>query len=110
MVALVIVGIALPALLLQIQAVIDNATAIKTKTYAYWYAENKLNELIIDQKLQGKLTKTKKKQDRGEFVGQEWFWKVEVEQTALPKMFRIEVSVGLDEDTSLATISGFTRE
>ncbi|WP_086934061.1 type II secretion system minor pseudopilin GspI [Agarilytica rhodophyticola] len=110
LVALVVVGLALPAMLLRTQGVIDHTAYINTKTYAYWFAENKMQELTITQKLQGNVIKTRKNQDREEFAGQEWFWKVEIEQTAVPEMYRMEVSVGLDEDEPLANLSGFLRE
>lgn len=110
LVALVVVGLALPAMLLRMQGVIDHTTYINTKTHAYWFAENKMQELIITQKLQGNVTKTRKRQDTEEFAGQDWFWKVEMEQTAVPEMYRVEVSVGLTEDEPIASLSGFLRE
>ncbi len=110
MVALVIVGIALPAMLLRMQGVIDGTAHIRAKTYAFWLAENKRQEMIITQKLQRNVVKTKKRQGSEEFAGQEWFWKIEIEETAIPKMYRMEIAVGLDDDASLATLSGFVNE
>ncbi len=111
MVALVIVGIALPAMLLRMQSVIDHTSHMTTKTYAYWFAENKRQEMLLTHQLQKNVTKTRKKQDSEEFAGQEWFWKVEVEPTAEEiNMFRMNITVGLDEDSPLVTLSGFISE
>lgn len=110
LVALVVVGLALPALLTRMQSILDHTGYINTKTYAYWLAENKMQELIITQKLQGDVVKTKKKQDTEEFAGQNWYWKIEIEETPLEKMHRVEISVGLEEDKTLANLSGFLRE
>ena len=110
LVALVIVGLALPALLLRTQAIIDHSSYINEKTYAYWFAENKMQEMQLTHRLEGNVTKTRKRQDTEEFAGQEWFWRVEMEETAVPRMFRMEVSVGLSEDEVIANLSGFLRE
>lgn len=110
MVALVIVGIALPALLIRMQGILDHTSHMSTKTYAYWLAENKRQEFLLTQNLQGNATKTRKKQDTEEFAGQEWHWKVEVEQTEVEQMFRMEIEVGLEADKPLVTLSGFLYE
>ncbi len=110
MVALVIVGLALPAMLLRMQGILDHTSYINRKTYAYWLAENKMQEMIIAQKLEGNVTKTRKRQDSEEFAGQEWYWKIEMQETAVPKMVRMEIAVGLDEDEPLANLSGFLHE
>jgi len=109
-VALVIVGLALPAMLLRMQGILDDTSYINRKTYAYWLAENKMQEMVITQKLQGGVTKTRKRQDREEFAGQQWFWKIEMQETAVPKIHRMEISVGLEEGVPLANISGFLHE
>lgn len=110
MVALVVVGIALPAMIIRMQSIMDNTGYMNQKTYAHWLAENKMQEMQIIQLLEGKATKTKKRQDTEEFAGVEWHWKIEILETEVEKMFRMEVSIGLEEDSNLATISGFLYE
>jgi general secretion pathway protein I len=110
LVALVIVSLALPAMLLRMQALLDHTGHIENKTYAYWLAENKMQEMILTQRLTKDVTKKRKQQDRGEFAGRQWYWKVETEETPVPSMFRLEVSVGLTEEENLATLSGFLHE
>lgn len=110
LVALTIVGLALPALVLRMQGIMDHTGHINTKTYAYWLAENKIQEMTITQQLEGNVTKKRKQQDTEEFAGTTWFWKVETEQTEVEQMYRMEVSVGLTEDDILVTLSGFLYE
>lgn len=110
MVALVIVGMALPALVMRVQSIMDHTGYINSKSYAYWVAENKLQEMIITQQLQGDVTKKRKQQDTEEFAGTRWFWRVETEKTEIETMYRMEVSVGLTEDEILVTLSGFLFE
>lgn len=110
LVALTIVAIALPAMLIRMQGILDHTSHMSVKTFAYWLAENKMQEMIITQKLQGTVIKTKKQQNTQEYGGQDWFWKVEVEETAVESMYRLEVSVGVDADSSIVSLSGFLHE
>lgn len=110
LVALVIVGMALPALLLRMQGILDNTAYMNEKTHAYWFAENKMQELLIRHKLQGDVVKNKKTQDQEEFAGQKWYWRVTVQDTEAEKMHRVEVAVGLTDEVASATIAGFLYE
>ncbi|MFL0811074.1 MAG: type II secretion system minor pseudopilin GspI [Agarilytica sp.] len=110
LIALVIVGMALPAMLLRMQAILDDTDHITKKTYAYWLAENKRQEMAIRQKLERNVVKKRKQQDTEEFLGHDWHWKIEIQETDVPKMYRMEISVGLDEDSPLANLSGFLNE
>lgn len=111
LVALFLVGVALPAMVMRMQGIIDHTIHIEEKTYAYWIAENQLQELLIEQRLSKKLTKQKKHQDTLEFGGREWFWSAEVIQTELPEMFRVNMAVSRDQkESALANLSGFIYE
>ncbi len=111
LVALFIVGVALPAMVMRMQGIIDHTIHIEEKTYAYWIAENQLQELLIEQRLSKKLTKQKKHNDTLDFGGREWFWSAEVIQTELPEMFRVNMAVSRDvKESPLANISGFIYE
>ncbi|VUD53580.1 Type II secretion system protein I [Thalassocella blandensis] len=110
LVALAVVGVALPALVLNMQGIMDHTGHINTKTYAYWFAENKMQEMTLTQQLQGDVVKKRKQQDTEEYAGVRWFWKVETEETEIEHMYRMEVSVGLSEDEMLVTLSGFLYE
>lgn len=110
LIALTIVAVALPALVSRIQNIMDHTSYINSRTYAYWLAENKIQEMTITQQLEGNVTKKRKQQDTEEFAGTNWFWKVETEETAVEQMYRMEVSVGLTEDDILVRLSGFLYE
>ena len=108
MVALVIVGVSLPVLVGRMQGILDQTIFMEEKTYAHWIAENTLQELIVEQGISEKLSRQKKHQDTLTFGGREWSWNAEVIQTELPEMFRVNLTVSLDNsESSLAEISGF---
>ena len=111
MVAIMIVGVALPALIYRIQSVVDHTAHIEQKTYAYWIAENKLQELMLTRRLQ-KLVPKAGQNDTLEFGGDDWRWEVEVEDTAVEGMFRFDIRVGKEDDRDkwLANLSGFINE
>lgn len=107
MVALFIVGVALPAMVGRMQGIVENTISIDEKTYAYWIAENKLQELQLTQEIQQSITRSGKQKDSLEYGGREWVWQSEVISTAVPEIFRLEVKVGLTEDETLASLIGF---
>ncbi|WNO08975.1 type II secretion system minor pseudopilin GspI [Teredinibacter sp. KSP-S5-2] len=108
MVALMVVGMALPAIVMQIQSSLDYATQAEDKTFAYWIAENKSQEIILAHRLKKKLP-PKRESDTMEFGGREWAWqivskKVGEKETA---MQQYEIFVGLEKDEWLANIMGY---
>jgi len=109
LIALAIVGVALPALMLRVQSVSENVGYIEEKSFAYWVAQNKMEEILIDYRIKKQFPKTKL-HDEIEFAGREWYWEVEAETTAMDRMYRIVVKVGDDEDNILASIPGFVLE
>ncbi len=120
LVAITIVGIAVPGLMLRMQSIANTTMFIESRTVAYWIAENKLQELIIDQQLNRSSTKIRRDRDTLEYDDREWFWTVELIEVELPeilapaKMYRVEIEVGLEDDNSddkaLASLSGFLHE
>ncbi len=113
LVALVIVGMALPALLMRMQSIIDHTGHLNVKTYAYWFAENKRQELLLTQQLKGDVTKTRKREDSEEFAGREWYWKVEIspfKAAEIPNLYEMDITVGIDPDNYIATLSGVLYE
>lgn len=116
LVALAIVGIALPALMLRMQSIANTTEFIESRSVAYWVAENKMQELIADQYLTKSVSKIRKDQDTLEYDNQEWHWSVIVEELDLgdalgsKKMFRIVIDVGLNPEESLASLTGYIGE
>ncbi len=116
LVALAIIGIALPALMLRMQSIANTTGFIESRTVAHWIAENKMQQLIADQRLQKSVSKIRKDQDKIEYDNQEWHWSVVVEELELgallapEKMYRVLVEVGLEEDKPLASLTGYLGE
>lgn len=106
LVALVIIGMALPALGLRFQSMLDHTGRMEEKNYAYWIAQNKLNEIELERKLKGSFTKIKET-DEIEYGGRDWVWSVETIDTAVEGIYRIEVRVGRERDNWMATLAGF---
>lgn len=109
LIALTIVGMALPALMLNVQSVSDNTSYLEEKTYAYWIAENRIQEIMLQRKVTQVLPKARQN-DTIEYGGRDWFWQVDTQSTSLDGLFRVEVKVGLERDVWLATIAGFLYE
>ena len=107
LVALVIVGIALPALLSQMMAQLDGVGALEEKTIAYWVAENQMAQLQLRGQQTGQ-TLTGKDSGETDMAGLTWAWEVESERR---KVFqdidvkRLTITVGrVNEEESLVTL------
>ena len=116
LIAITIVGLALPALLTRIQSISNNVMFMEERTTAYWIAENKFQELVANQILKQGVGSLRKDQDRVEYDGREWFWQYELIEVELPdvlkpaKMYRVEIEVGLQEDKAMASLSGYLSD
>jgi general secretion pathway protein I len=109
MVALLVVGIALPALLSQIATQADSTAALRDRSYAQWVAQNQLETLrlsyaLSEQMLEGEAS------GQVEMAERTWYWKAVSEQTELPSMWRQIVTVGTEPDESLVELVGFLKE
>lgn len=121
LVAITVVGIALPALMMRIQTINNTTMRIEERTTAYWVAENKMQELIAQQMLRPKsVSRMREDQDTVEFDGRDWYWHITVTEMPLgellrpAKMFRIEMEVSIADGSSdpkvLASLLGFIHE
>lgn len=107
LVALVIVAMALPALLMQIGTMANTSLHSREVMIAHWVAENKLEEIFLTQRLQRTLPRGRMSDDI-QMAGETWDWTVEAEETALPDVIRLRVSVRRQGgDHWLAELSGF---
>jgi general secretion pathway protein I len=110
MVALLIVAVALPALLMRIGGMATAAHQSRDTAVAYWVAENKLQDIYITQALQNTVPRGRQS-DTVEMANQKWEWITDTEETALPGVLRIRVSVKiLDSENNLVELSGFFVE
>ena len=100
MVALAVVAIALPALLFTLYQQVDTTGYLRDKSMAQLVAVNKMTEFRL-------VTLARRELSAGRETGsammadREWFWAVESTPTEVPQFFRVMVSVGADEQSSV---------
>jgi len=106
LVALVIVAVSMTAAILVVTQRTRDGTYLRDKTLAHWIAMN----LLTERRLQADAPALGKSSDGLEYAGVQWRWTVEVKETAVDSMRRLDVSVrqaDAPEDSSLATVTGF---
>ena len=111
-----IVGVALPAMLFRVQTILDSASYIDEKNYAYWVAQNQLATLLLEKEITKTIPKGKQS-DQVEFAGLTWYWQLEVTTTEMPgeegpvgNIHRLTVDVGREQDESIVSVFGFIDE
>lgn len=109
MVALAIVGLALPALMFALQQQLDATGYLRDKSIAHAVAANKLSEVRIIALATGVLP-----EDRESGVvtmaEREWHWWMRSEPTEVPLFLRLEIDVALaqeDERSPLYSLVAF---
>ena len=105
--ALVIVSLGMLGVIEAIGNTASNSTRMRDRTIAHWIAMNRLTTA----RLETRAPNIGKTSDEVEMAGRRWRWTMEVSETPVPTMRRIDVSVGEaeneDDARTLATISGF---
>lgn len=104
--ALVIVSLGMLGVITAVGQTASNSTYLREKTIAHWVAMNRLTEA----RLQPAAPKVDKSSDEVEMAGRRWRWTMNVTQTPVETIRRIDVSVRpleADEDSSLASVTGF---
>jgi general secretion pathway protein I len=106
LVALVVVSLGMLAVIQTVGQTANNSTYMRDKTVAHWIAMNQLTEV----RLQPNPPPIDKSSDEIEMNGRDWRWTMEVKQTAIETIRRIDIRVRLaeaPETSSLVTVSGF---
>lgn len=104
--ALVIVSLGMLAVIQAVSETARNSTYVRDKTVAHWVA---MNQLTLTR-LAPNPPKVDKTSDEIEMADRNWRWTMEVTQSPLDSVRRIEVSVRpeeADEKSSLASVTGF---
>lgn len=104
--ALVIVSLGMLGVIQAVGQTASNSTYLRDKTLAHWVAMNRLTEV----RLQRSAPKADKTSDEVEMAGRRWRWTMEVKQTPVESIRRIDIGVRLaeaKEGSSLASLSGF---
>lgn len=109
MVALAIVGLALPALLFQVMTNVDGEAYLRDKAIAHWVAENQLARNQLNRSmglgvLRGSATGTET------MAGAQWQWRTQSMPTAVAGMRRLEISVGHEGHQPVVTLVGYVHE
>lgn len=104
--ALVIVALGMLGVIEAVSQTASNSSYIRDKTLAHWVAMNQLTQTRLSQTP----PKVDKSSDEVEMADRRWRWSMEVTQTPVESVRRIDISVRLedaDENSSLATVTGF---
>ncbi len=109
LVALIVVGLGMLAVIQTVSQTANNTSYIRDKTIAHWIAMNQLTKV----RLEPNAPAVDKSSDEVKMAGRDWRWTMEVKQTPVESIRRIEVSVtsgGCAGKSSLAYITGFTAQ
>jgi general secretion pathway protein I len=106
LVALIVVGLGMLAVIQTVSQTANNTSYIRDKTIAHWIAMNQLTQV----RLLPTAPPVDKSSDEVEMAGRKWRWTMEVKQTPVESIRRIEVNVRPSEapdKSSMAFITGF---
>ena len=106
MIALLVLGLALSALIRTSGSASANTAWLQEKTFAHWVAMNQLTEMQINKDW----PKPGKKKDSVEMVDLEWDWEATVSNTPDPELRRVDIRVwraDSSEDEHLTLLTGF---
>ena len=104
--ALVIVALGMLGVIQAVTQTARNGTYLREKTLAHWIALN----VITERRLQPAPPPVSETSDEVEFAGQRWRWTLNVSQTEVDSLRRMDVSVrqaDRPEDAALVTVTGF---
>lgn len=106
MVALVIIGLALPALMGRMSSMANTVSYSRDLTIAHWVAENKIQEIYLTERLQRLVPKGRQAGDV-EMAGIVWDWKTEAEEQKgiYAGALRVWVRVGRQGQEPLVELS-----
>ncbi|HVF17830.1 MAG TPA: type II secretion system minor pseudopilin GspI [Steroidobacteraceae bacterium] len=104
--ALVIISLGMLGVIEAISQTASNSTRMRDRALAHWVAMNRLTEV----RLQTRAPKIDKTSDEVEMAGRKWRWTMEVTETPVQSLRRIDIRVAeadADEDSSLTNVTGF---
>lgn len=104
--ALVIISLGMLGAIEAISQTASNASRTRDRTIAHWVGMNRLTAV----RLEARPPKIDKTSDEVEMAGRKWRWTMEVTETPVKSMRRIDIRVAeaeADEDSTLATVTGF---
>ena len=105
-VALVVIGLGMLGVIQAVSQTAGNSSYLRDKTIAHWVGMNRLTEIRLQKTAPG-IDKTS---DEVEMAGRRWKWTMNVTQTPVETIRRIDISVRpaeAKEGASLASVTGF---
>jgi general secretion pathway protein I len=107
MAALVIVSLGMLGVIEAIGQTASNSTLMRDRTIAHWIAMNRLTEV----RLETRAPNIAKTSDEVEMAGRSWRWTMEVSETPIESMRRIDIRVSEaeveDDERTIASVTGF---
>ncbi len=105
--ALIIVSLGMLGVIQAVSQTASNSIYLRDKTLAHWIAMNRLTEA----RLESRPPEIDESSDEVDYAGRRWRWTMEVSQTPIESMRRIDVRVALadaeDNGSALAVLTGF---
>ena len=102
--ALVIVSLGMLAAIEAVSQTASNTTRMRERTLAHWVAMNRLTAV----RLEPRAPNIGRSSDEVEMADRRWRWTMEVSETPVESIRRIDISVSeAGDDRPLATVSGF---
>jgi general secretion pathway protein I len=105
-VAMIVIGLGMLGVIQAVSQTASNSGYLRDKTIAHWVAMNRLTEIRLQKTAPG-IDKTS---DEVEMAGRRWKWTMNVTQTPVATIRRIDISVRpseAKEGASLASVTGF---
>ncbi len=109
MVALLIMGVALPALLFQVMSTVDGTTALRNQAVAQWVAENQLAQLHLQKATSGAVLNGNLNGET-EMANATWEWQVDVSNTDVDTFRRVDIRVGFPDQEALVSLVAFIND
>lgn len=97
MVAMLIIGIALPALMFQLGTQMNSAQRLRDQTIAGWVAQDRLLQMRIEAAT-GSLYRSGVYNGVEQQAERNWHWQMEVATTAVPGLYRYDIQVASAEN------------
>lgn len=109
LVALAIVGLALPALLFMVMNQAEQQAYLRDKTFAQWVASNQLNEQRLRRQLDGVVLRGSASGIET-MAGRDWHWQINASETSVTGFRRLDVTVGTVPGEALVKLAGFVHD
>ncbi len=105
--ALIIVSLGMLGVIQAVSQTASNSVYLRDKTLAHWIAMNRLTEARLAQRP----PEIDESSDEVDYAGRRWRWTMDVSETQVESLRRIDVRVSLadseDDGSALALLTGF---